>query len=56
MEIYFEKLTIKVKKKVNKTDFEEKIILNNLKGILKPATFTVIVGPSGINYYFLSYF
>ena len=54
MELYWQDLTIKaisqvkkpVKGKLQKVK-EEKIILNSLKGIVSPSTFTAILGPSG---------
>ena len=54
MELYWENLTIKsidkVKRQIeakSKVLKEEKIILNSLKGIVSPSTFTAILGPSG---------
>ena len=54
MELYWDHLTIKSVSKVKKNVGgrtmkvkEEKVILNSLKGILSPSTFTVILGPSG---------
>ena len=54
MELFWENLTIKAISKVKKTIdgkskkvLEEKFILNDLKGVLHPATFTAILGPSG---------
>ena len=54
MELFWDNLTIKaidkVKKKVGDKTIkviEEKVILNSLKGVVAPATFTAILGPSG---------
>lgn len=48
MELYWDNLTIKAVSKAKKTKvLEEKIILNSLKGVVSPSTFTAILGPSG---------
>jgi ATP-binding cassette, subfamily G (WHITE), eye pigment precursor transporter len=47
MELFWDNLTIKSVKKKKNAIIEETIILNSVKGILSPSTFTAILGPSG---------
>lgn len=47
MELFWDELTIKSIKKKRGVIIEETTILNSIKGVLSPSTFTAILGPSG---------
>ena len=47
MELFWDDLTIKSIKKKRGVVIEETTILNSIKGVLSPSTFTAILGPSG---------
>ncbi len=47
MELFWDDLTIKSIKKKRGVILEETTIINSIKGVLSPSTFTAILGPSG---------
>lgn len=47
MELFWEDLTIKSIKKKRGVILEETTIINSIKGVISPSTFTAILGPSG---------
>ena len=49
------KVVASIKSKVGfcKSKLEEKTILHDISGICRPSTFTAILGPSGLKFYYL---